>query len=188
VLTDGQIAELRDKFGDRYRNLPQQDLQDLAAFLPVGSKGRDVFLFRFLVAANCYWATLRLKSELRELDRVIGALHSVLRRLTKLDPSRMYAPKNRMGPLTIIDRALDESIFQYTVLFDPQFGQKNRRFFFHDVLRLWEDCGGKLRFSRTSNKPTGPLIRYLSLVGNLVMGDDASAPNTLAAYVQQFRD
>jgi hypothetical protein len=95
----------------------------------VGSKGRDVFLFRFLVAANCYWATLSLKSELRELDRVIGALHSDMRRLTKLDPSRMYAPKNRMGNLRIIDRALDESIFQYTVLFDPQFGQKNRRFF-----------------------------------------------------------
>ncbi len=124
VLTDGQIAALSDKFGDQYRDLPQQDLQDLAAFLPVGSKGRDVFLFRLLVAANHYWATLRSKSELRELDRVIGALHSDMRRLTKLDRSRIYALENRMGHLTILDRALGELIFQYTVLRDPQFGRE----------------------------------------------------------------
>jgi hypothetical protein len=192
VLTDGQIAALRDKFGDRYRNLPQQDLQDLAAFLPAGSKGRDVFLFRLLIAANRYWAAPTskekgtLRSELRELDRVIGDLHSGMRRLTKLDRSRMYAPKNRMA-LTIIDRTLDELIFQSTVSFDQQFGREYRRFFFHDVLRLWEDCGGRVARSSNGTTPSGPTIRYLDHFCKLVMGDNRPSLHTLALYVRQFR-
>jgi hypothetical protein len=67
--------------------------------------------------------------------------------------------------------------------------RSHRESFLRSSVILWTLCGGELTFSRDKDlgTPTGPLIRYLSLACNLVMGEEAPALETLAAFIQRYR-
>ena len=57
------------------------------------------------------------------------------------------------------------------------------------ALELWEACGGAPKFSRDKDAgaPTGPLINWLTFACDMVMGDKAPKPETLARFVNRYR-
>jgi hypothetical protein len=181
VLTEDDIENYKRIFERSPRNFTTRQWRDIAAALPPGPKGRDMFFYSFLVAANDYWTgmatTPTTKHSVRRLDKLLKDARADLKRERKLAPERAAA-LFEMG---------------YFDMKWPGRNVESARFHRHSFLirsvMLWEFCGGETAFSRDKGlgTPTGPLIRYLSLVCNLVMGKEAPALETLAAFIQRYR-
>jgi hypothetical protein len=61
--------------------------------------------------------------------------------------------------------------------------------FLAEALRFWCASGGNVRRSRRPlppRIPSGPAIRYLECVCKIVMGDEAPATETLAAFIRKW--
>jgi hypothetical protein len=62
--------------------------------------------------------------------------------------------------------------------------------FVYSMIRLWEHCGGEVGRSRnkaSKGKPSGPLIRYLTVACHMVMGENAPKPDTLVLYIKRYQ-
>jgi hypothetical protein len=181
VPTDDDIKALRREFGGRFRNFTEEQWRDLAALLPPGSKEGGIFFHSFLDAANNYWrgmaTTPTTEHSVRRLDKLLKDARADLKR------ERMLAP----------ERAAALFEMAYFDMKWPGHNVEGARFhresFLNYSVILWGLCGGKPTFSRDKDlgTPTGPLIRYLSLACNLVMGKEAPALETLATFIQRHR-
>jgi hypothetical protein len=135
----------------------------------------------FLGTANDYWhgmaSTPKPEVKLGQLDKLLKDARADLKKRRRLAPKRAEL---------LFDLGYRGSKYPGTIIEGAYF---HRQAFLNMSCGCWQMCGGELKFSRdkTSNKPTGKLIDYLSLVCNLVMGTEAPALETLAAYVQRRR-
>jgi hypothetical protein len=144
----------------------------------------------FAAAANYYWKHIAsptpVKDFRRQLATAIEDLRGNLDTLSKLAPGYV----EELSKLRATIDALHESWCDLQDHADSYEGSTfHKREFMLNALLLWDYCGGKIAFSRDkdSGTPTGPLIRYLSFVCNLVMGKEAPALNTLATFIQRNR-
>jgi uncharacterized protein with von Willebrand factor type A (vWA) domain len=84
MLTDDDIVALEKEYGPGFRNLNDREWRDIAAALPPGPNGRDMFFYLFLVNANRYWrdmaATPTTKHSLRQLDKLLKDARADLKR------------------------------------------------------------------------------------------------------------
>ena len=140
-----------------------------------------MFFYLFLVAANDYWTgmatTPTTKHSVRRLDKLLKDARADLKRDRKLAPERADA----LFEMAYLDMKWPG--------INVEGARFHRESFLSRSVILWGMCGGEPTFSRDKDlgTPNGPLIRYLSLVCNLVMGKDAPALETLAAFIQRYR-
>jgi hypothetical protein len=171
------------------RDFTEQQWRDIIAELPnapTNEARRDL-----IVAANVYWEVrAALNLPLKEQRRLVAEAVDHLR--AGMENIRVAAPQFQ-SQLTPLSRLL-ANLVEYRDLLEgiPNHSaatlRKSRREEFLDAaLKLWLDCGGNLQRSRSPREPTGPLIRYLTVVSDIVMGEDALAPESLAAFVRERR-
>jgi len=186
VLTEDDIEHYKREYGRSPRNFTTQQWRDIAAALPPDQKGRDTsfrgyFPSMFLMIANDYWTgmatTPTTKQSLQQLDKLLKDARADLKRERKLAPERAAALWE-LGYLEMRWPGISVEGVRF-----------HRERFLNSSVMWWKVCGGELTFSRDKDlgTPTGPLIRYLSLVCNLVMGEEAPALETLAAFIQRYR-
>ena len=173
------------------RNFTAQEWRKIIAKLPEGAAPTDEARLDLVIAANVYWET-RAGLSLKEQARLVAEAVDHLR--AGLDSIRVAAPqfqfRNQLAPLS----ALLNDLISYRDVLEgipnpssATLARSRREEFLDAALDLWAVCGGSLRLSRSPKGPTGPLINYLIVVSGIVMGEDAPAPETLAAFIRERR-
>jgi hypothetical protein len=182
VLTDEEISALTQWGTPPRRNFTAEQWRGITARLPSGATPMRQALFVFLVAANSYWedaAGPTPRERARLVAEAVEHLKAAMEKIHAATRHRHSELKKLSQVASQIEWDRDDMRFLPEV--DPRF---HRREFLAVALNLWMACGGRLRLSRSRTKPTGPLIRYLVFVSELVMGKDAPTPETLAAFVR----
>jgi len=171
------------------RNFTPQQWRDIVANLPKGAAPTDEARLNLVIAANVYWE-IRVGPQLRDQARLVAEAVDHLQQAK--DNIRVAAPqfqsRDQLAPLETLLTELNSwrDVLQSVPIPSLATLAKSRHEEFLDAaLNFWLDCGGKLSFSRSPRGPTGPLIRYLTVLSDTVMGEDARKGETLAAFIQR---
>src|SRR5262245_18458911 len=174
------------------RDFTAQQWRDIIAKLPKGATPTYEARLDLVIAANVYWE-IRSEPPLREQMRPVAAAVDHLQQAK--DDIRVAAPQFELhNQLVRLEALLTELTSYWDFLRSTRYpsvatvAKSHREEFLSAALELWLACGGKLKFSRSSQRPAGgPLIRYLIVVSDIVLGEAAAAPDSLAAFIQERR-
>ena len=148
----------------------------------------------FLTAVNLFWHAAARPVPTQRAQLLAKATTGLKRVMEKLraEGSPTAAAINRQ--LSLASIALSHHADAVKRLTADNFSPVGRAHFHrHEFLDaavdLWVANGGAVRFSRPSKSgiPTGPLIRYLTSVCDIVMGKKAPKLETLAAFIVKYR-
>jgi hypothetical protein len=164
------------------RNFTVQQWADIIAHLPKGASPTHEATTEFAVAANVYWEGYAAPSVRKRLRLLVQVINHV-RAAVPIDVAIPHMKHRFAADLDILafhrdacERAANR----------PAPKKMHREEFLKAAIKLWFACGGGPGTS-WSGEPSGPLIRYLRLVCDLVMGAAAPAPETLRAFARKER-
>ena len=195
MLTDEDVEEFNSQCGFNLDNLTALEWRDLTVKLPPGPK-ELLFFYRFLVTADNWRrrsTTSReprkpLTAGIRDREKLIKDLSSVVERRRELRSHADGLIAEDIMAMNTVVRHLEGELAQLRFRLS-NFGlyKFHRREFVASMLNIWQEAGGKPRFSRNP-QPTGPLIRYLEFVWKILRRRErVPAPETLAALISQYK-
>jgi hypothetical protein len=192
VLDADDIAELTISIRP-LRNFTPQQWHDLTAKLPPGAKPTPHMFAKFLLGANAYWVQAPmppLRLRVRLMAEAVEHLNAALEKIQTASRTRDEELAQLAQITGEIERNRDNMQTLLSLVGRATRDLKGKDEFLAAALELWEECGGKLAFSRSSppsGEPGGPLIRYLKFASRLVMGKQAPGAETLATFARRWR-
>jgi hypothetical protein len=185
MLTDDQVAKINRGRDWPLQNFTRQQWADIADRLPEPPKPKACF--RFLNAANIYWLDAPTpKKQTRLIAEAVEELNVTIEKVRTARPGLVRLVKG----LSEIHGELQThaNIMRTEMAERPRGAHHNRHAFLRAALELWESCGGKPKRSRQSEVPSGPLIRYLSFVSQLVIIKEKPPElETLIRFIARYR-
>ena len=144
-----------------------------------------------------YWTMRAQRSQFGPPAKVLESARGAMRHTRKLRDALKALPDNLLrwldlDPLlTELERRLESLLLIYERLTGPEFSRRSdyyRDWLYEGLLSYWErSLGGELSFSRRpDNTPYGPLVDFLTLTVNVILGK-APGPSRIAKIIDQYR-